>query len=314
MRLEQLYIFQEIAETGSIRKASERLFLSAQSISKAMIQLEAEWNTTLYLRSRTGIQLTEAGEEAYLLIQKVIEDIAALNAHFHVQEPPVQDDSQLPVFMSCCAVMELIAFGAVNILMVDYTNTPVQIDKKSSIEIRDFLCSTTNDSEMPDIILTNEVSAKLPALKKKTEKNYHCYFLFEDELCLQIPQNDPLAEYDRIPLTVLEHLPMLLYTGTPSQKTESEQILMDWGHELQNVSRISNIETCSQIALNQHRYCFVGYPSVEFRPMANVIYVPLERSIATNQIMLVKRRRKNRTVTNAFVNSMDDYFNLKKLW
>lgn len=53
MRLEQLYIFQEIAETGSIRKASERLFLSAQSISKAMIQLEAEWNTTLYLRSRT---------------------------------------------------------------------------------------------------------------------------------------------------------------------------------------------------------------------------------------------------------------------
>ena len=107
---------------------------------------------------------------------------------------------------------------------------------------------------------------------------------------------------------------MLLYTGTPSQKTESEQILMDWGHELQNVSRISNIETCSQIAINQHRYCFVGYPSVEFRPMANVIYVPLERSIATNQIMLVKRRRKNRTVTNAFVNSMDDYFNLKKLW
>ena len=33
MRLEQLYIFQEIAETGSIRKASERLFLSAQSSS-----------------------------------------------------------------------------------------------------------------------------------------------------------------------------------------------------------------------------------------------------------------------------------------
>ena len=77
---------------------------------------------------------------------------------------------QLPVFMSCCAVMELIAFGAVNILMVDYTNTPVQIDKKSSIEIRDFLFSTTNDNEMPDITLTNEVSAKLPALKKKTEK------------------------------------------------------------------------------------------------------------------------------------------------
>ena len=84
---------------------------------------------------------------------------------------------QLPVFMSCCAVMELIAFGAVNILMVDYTNTPVQIDKKSSIEIRDFLFSTTKiDNEMPDIILTNEVSAKSPALKKKTEEKLPLLF------------------------------------------------------------------------------------------------------------------------------------------
>ena len=82
MRLEQLYAFQKIAETGSIRKASAALFSTPQNISQAMIQLEKEWNTTLYIRSRTGVKLTEAGEHAYQLIQRILEDIDGLNRYF----------------------------------------------------------------------------------------------------------------------------------------------------------------------------------------------------------------------------------------
>ena len=44
MRLEQLYIFEKVADTGSMRRAAEALYLSAQSVSKSMLQLEAEWN------------------------------------------------------------------------------------------------------------------------------------------------------------------------------------------------------------------------------------------------------------------------------
>ena len=72
--------------------------------------------------------------------------------------------------------------------------------------------------------------------------------------------------------------------------------------------------TCSRLAVNQHKYCFVGYPSVEFRPMANVDYIPLERQILTNQMLMVKRKRRNKTFTDAFIRSFDDYFNLKKMW
>ena len=107
---------------------------------------------------------------------------------------------------------------------------------------------------------------------------------------------------------------MLLFTGMPTEKTESEQILEKWGYSLKNVSRTSNLETCSGLAVNQHKYCFVGYPSVEFRPMANVDYIPLERQILTNQMLMVKRKRRNKTFTDAFIRSFDDYFNLKKMW
>ena len=69
MRLEQLYIFEKVADTGSMRKAAEALYLSAQSVSKSMLQLEAEWNAPLFLRSRTGIELTAEGERLFHHVQ-----------------------------------------------------------------------------------------------------------------------------------------------------------------------------------------------------------------------------------------------------
>lgn len=316
MRLEQLYTFQKIAETGSIRKASGALFSSPQNISKSMIQLEKELNTTLYLRSRTGVTLTESGEHAYQLIQKILEDIEALNRYFHVSEPARKEESCQPVFIRSCAVMEPFASGTVSLLASNYSQTPIQIDIKGNIQTREFISGLDRyaNEDLPDLIFTNEVPDKIEIFRELASKYYCCYLLFEDELCLQVPKQDAISRYERIPLEVLETLPMLLYTSTPTQKTESEQILESWGHPLKNVSRTSNLETCSRLAVNQHKYCFVGYPSVEFRPMANVDYIPLERSVSTNQMLLVKRKRKNKIFTNAFIHSIDDYFNLKKMW
>ena len=86
------------------------------------------------------------------------------------------------------------------------------------------------------------------------------------------------------------------------------------GYALKNVSRTSNIETCSRVALNQHRYCFVGYPSVEFRPLANVSYIPLEYPMKARHLLLVKKKRKNIKFCDAFIKSFDDMFNLQVFW
>ena len=316
MRLEQLYTFQKIAETGSIRKAGAALFLSPQSISQSMIQLEEEWHTTLYQRSRTGIRLTEAGEHAYRLIQRILEDVEELNRYFRVEDPLYATEIRQPVFIRSCAVMEPFASGTVSLLAGEYPQTPIQIDIKGNIQTRSYFAGLDRcpGEEMADLVLTNEIPAKMEQFREQSARHYECFFLFRDELCLQVPKNDPLSGYEAIPRQLLETLPMLLFTGTPTEKTESEHILEEWGHPLRNVSRTSNLETCSRLAVNQKKYCFVGYPSVDFRPMANVDYIPLERSITTNQVMLVKRKRKNKIFTDAFIRSMDDYFNLKKLW
>lgn len=316
MRLEQLYTFQKIAETGSLRKASTLLYSSPQNISKSMLKLEEELNTTLYTRSRTGVTLTKDGEDAYVLIQNIIDDIDKLNKRFNVSTEIISPEKIQPVYLNSCAMLEPIAIGTVNILLQDFPLTPIQIEKNSSLQIRSFLLSANkiDNRELPDLIMMNTTQKDIELLKSKTINHYNCYYIFEDELCLQVPKNDPLSQYIKIPLEILTNLPLLLYSGSPRNKTESELILQEWGYELKNVSRTSNIEICSQLALNQKRYCFVGFPSVEFRPMPNVSYIPLERSISTWQLMLVKKKNINKKFSRAYINHFNDNFDLKKLW
>lgn len=67
MTLKWLYYFLEICKDMNISKTAARLFISQQGLSKAINNLESELQCTLFIRSHSGVILTEAG--AYLLEQ-----------------------------------------------------------------------------------------------------------------------------------------------------------------------------------------------------------------------------------------------------
>ncbi len=62
MNLTHLTYFVEIAETRSISKAADNLFLTRQALSQAIRALEKELDAELLLRERSGIALTPEGE------------------------------------------------------------------------------------------------------------------------------------------------------------------------------------------------------------------------------------------------------------
>jgi DNA-binding transcriptional LysR family regulator len=79
-----------IAEAGSLSLASEKLFLSQPSLSKFLKKLEKSLGTTLFMRTSTGIQLTNSGKiyvdnvekllQEYRRAQNKINDIENLDA------------------------------------------------------------------------------------------------------------------------------------------------------------------------------------------------------------------------------------------
>lgn len=65
MELRQLKYFLAIADSGSFSAAAERVFVAQSALSHQIAQLEDELGVELFLRTRRGVALTEAGQRFY---------------------------------------------------------------------------------------------------------------------------------------------------------------------------------------------------------------------------------------------------------
>src|SRR5262249_25591796 len=57
-----LRYFTAVAGEGNLTRAAERLFVSQPALTKQIKQLESQLGVPLFIRSRTGMTLTPAGE------------------------------------------------------------------------------------------------------------------------------------------------------------------------------------------------------------------------------------------------------------
>jgi DNA-binding transcriptional LysR family regulator len=77
MNLRQLKYFVATAETAQVSRAAVALSISQSSVTTAIRDLEASLGATLFLRTRQGMDLTDAGREllasAYAILSKIEE-------------------------------------------------------------------------------------------------------------------------------------------------------------------------------------------------------------------------------------------------
>ena len=74
MRMEQLKYLVDIAETKSMSKTAEHMFVSPQAISKAIKQLETELEVDLLVRTSTGVTFTGIGERIVGVAQNILKE------------------------------------------------------------------------------------------------------------------------------------------------------------------------------------------------------------------------------------------------
>lgn len=77
LTIDQLIYFSEVYQQRSINAASLNLHISQQSLSTSIRQLEKEFSTTFFIRSRKGVTPTAAGERFYRSAQIIINELLA---------------------------------------------------------------------------------------------------------------------------------------------------------------------------------------------------------------------------------------------
>jgi len=82
MTLQQLRYVIEIATSGSMTAAAQRLYMAQSSLSKAVSDLEQEMGVTIFERSATGVTLTDDGERFLVYARQVVESADLLEARY----------------------------------------------------------------------------------------------------------------------------------------------------------------------------------------------------------------------------------------
>ena len=109
MRIEQLKYLVDIAETKSMSKTAERLFVSTQTVSKSIKQLESELGAELLRRTNAGVVLTPVGDSIAALAENVLHEVQQMHQIVEENSQTLQQEYSLSLrICSTSAIINIV--------------------------------------------------------------------------------------------------------------------------------------------------------------------------------------------------------------
>ena len=71
---------KEVASSGNLTKAADRLFLTQSALSHQLKEIESYFNTQLFIRDKKQMLLTQAGEVVLQAAEKILQEVAETRA------------------------------------------------------------------------------------------------------------------------------------------------------------------------------------------------------------------------------------------
>lgn len=141
MRFGAIEYFIAVAESGSLRRAAEQLYITQPALSKQIKLLESDIGHPLFVRTSQGMVLTEQGSALYQEIHPIVKSLKrTLKRHQKIDTvrfglspflaasmlPDLNDDTEIPIEISsvkeeCSAFIPMLESGDIDAAVIqDY--------------------------------------------------------------------------------------------------------------------------------------------------------------------------------------------------
>jgi len=203
MNLQKYLSFVKTVEYGSFTKAAEILNYTQSGISRMIADLEKEWGVTLLERSKYGVKPTSYGMKLLPYAQNLCVDFDKLK---------MQVD-ELNGLQS-----GLIRIGTFSSVATHWLPNIIKEFQKDYPNI-DYELLLGDYTEIEEWIHTGRVDCGF--LRLPTHPDFETIFLEKDKLMAIIPENHPLKDSNKFPVTALCDEPfMLLEKGAKAEISE----------------------------------------------------------------------------------------------
>lgn len=239
---ELLYI-KTIADTKSISKAAEELFIAQPSLSQSLQRIERELGTHLFIREPRGMKLTYAGEKYYLMAKEILDIYSDFKSEItHINE-----------LKAGRLVIGIARYMGMNIL----PNVLPDFNKNyPNIEI---IIREENTRVLENLVLGGNVDFALTHVhKKEMNEKINYEILKKDEFLLVTPKSylmnsDKIKVKDGksyVDLRDLEGEKFILLDINKGIRKVQDRTIKSYGINPEVVFTTKNFETAKRLAAN----------------------------------------------------------------
>ena len=187
----------EIAKTKSISKAAENLYIVQPNLSRAIKELEASLDITIFNRTSRGITITPEGEEFLQYAHKIVSQIDELTDVYSNKRQPKQR------FSVCVPRSCYISYAFTELCKGLDSGMPVEFYYKETNSMRSALNVSKGECDLGIIRYQDTFDKYFQSMF--IEKKFVSQTLNKFKYVLLISKNNPLATKEKIFLSDLEN-------------------------------------------------------------------------------------------------------------
>lgn len=182
MYIEKLNYIIEVSKERSITKTAQKLHISASVISQSISQLEKDWGLKLFVRTKTGILLTEEGKAVIKKVSEVLAKYQELKDEISIQTSLTKTKLKISVVPSLAET----TFNALLDFKQDFPEVDVHMQEMNRLEVLKEIKERKSDVGL------------LPISEQYLSDEIHIAYekFFKGKLCVCVKRDSPLSYYE----------------------------------------------------------------------------------------------------------------------
>lgn len=291
MNLRQCDCFLTVANTKSISKAADMLFISKQGLSKSIRSLEEELGAELFVRTKKGSILSPMGEKLYPHIQTIYNSYSEINKILDIAP---KDTLQI-----------LIPYG-----FFEYISPQAFFDFMAHHRDIEFKYTCCNETEMESKLLNERYDLAITGSVSRSEQ-FEYFHLFTNYYCFTVNKLNPLAQSNLIDIEELDGLTI----GIAGPESFSDYSLLNEIYEKagKTLKIFPCYETSSVLQYAEENYgvsfAVTTLSKISPRPTLRNLLLRDYRSTAYDVGVIVPKGREFKKSASIFIAYMQGYCN-----
>jgi DNA-binding transcriptional LysR family regulator len=229
MLIAQLEAFLAVAESRGVGRAAKALYLTQPALSARLRNLERELGTELFVRTPTGVRLTQAGQAFRPIAQRVLQTLA--------------DGRQVLSEFADGATGRLV-LGAAPAVSAYLLPGFVKRFSETHPEVR-LVVHTGHSEEVLEMVRREQV--QLGLVRDLGHPDVVATPVFEDEIVLVVPPGHAFVAADEIRVADLEAARLIMFDRTTSYFELTSPFFRDAGVVPKGLMEIDNVEAAKKM-------------------------------------------------------------------